>query len=95
MRSDRHIERPGICEHGTVSPDDYTPHSGDRRYRVEHYDLTIDYRLGTNRLDGVVVVRGRAVDGASGLFGGDGDPPSRIFLTRRRPQRGCRCCWST
>ena len=45
-----------------MSPDDYTPHSGDRRYRVEHYDLTIDYRLGTNRLDGVVVVRGRALD---------------------------------
>ena len=47
---------------GTVSPDDYTPHSGDRRFRVEHYDLTLDYRLGTNRLDGVAVVRGRALE---------------------------------
>jgi len=50
-----------------VSPDDYTPHSGDRRYRVEHYDLTIDYRLGTNRLDGVAVVRGRAVEATKAI----------------------------
>ncbi|SDL65544.1 M1 family metallopeptidase [Microbacterium azadirachtae] len=45
-----------------MSPDDYTPHSGDRRYRVEHYDLTIDYRLSTNRLDAVAVVHGRVVE---------------------------------
>ena len=45
-----------------IRDSDYTPHSGDRRYCVEHYDLTLDYRLGTNRLDGVAVVRGRTVE---------------------------------
>ena len=45
-----------------MSPDDYTPHSGDRRYHVEHYDLRIDYRLSTNRLDGVALVRGRVLE---------------------------------
>ncbi|WP_336647723.1 M1 family metallopeptidase [Microbacterium sp. MMO-10] len=45
-----------------MSPDDYTPHSGDRRYRVEHYDLRIDYRLGSNRLDGVALVHGRVLE---------------------------------
>ncbi|MBS1672510.1 MAG: M1 family metallopeptidase [Actinobacteria bacterium] len=50
-----------------MSPDDYTPHSGDRRYRVEHYDLSIDYRLGTNRLDGVAVVRGRMLEAAKSI----------------------------
>lgn len=50
-----------------MSPDDYTPHSGDRRYRVEHYDLRIDYRLGTNRLDGVALVRGRMREAATSI----------------------------
>jgi aminopeptidase N len=45
-----------------VSADEYTPHTGDRRIRIEHYDLTIDYRVSTNRLDGVAVVRGRTVE---------------------------------
>ncbi len=36
--------------------DPYTPRSGDHRYRVEEYDLRIDYRIGTNRLTGVATV---------------------------------------
>ncbi|MFJ2029618.1 M1 family metallopeptidase [Streptosporangium sp. NPDC087985] len=31
----------------------YFPAHGDGGYRVEHYDLSLDYRVGPNRLDGV------------------------------------------
>ncbi|MDQ0726414.1 M1 family metallopeptidase [Microbacterium sp. W4I20] len=41
----------------TVDP--YTPHSGDRRYGVLHYDLSLDYRVTTNRLAGTAVLRVR------------------------------------
>src|SRR6185436_13445514 len=37
------------------SADPYLPMHGNGGYRVEHYDLDIDYKLATNRL------RGRAV----------------------------------
>lgn len=43
-----------------MNADAYTPHSGDARIRIEHYDLAIDYRVSTNRLDGTAVIRGRA-----------------------------------
>ncbi|WP_052226870.1 M1 family metallopeptidase [Microbacterium mangrovi] len=36
--------------------DPYTPHSGDAAIRVRHYDLTLDYRIGTNRLSGTAVL---------------------------------------
>ncbi len=39
----------------TVDP--YTPHSGDRRYGVLHYDLAVDYRVTTNRLSGTATIR--------------------------------------
>nr|WP_201468979.1 M1 family metallopeptidase [Microbacterium hydrocarbonoxydans] len=40
-----------------MSVDAYTPHSGDRRYGVLHYDLSIDYRVTTNRLAGTATIR--------------------------------------
>jgi aminopeptidase N len=44
-----------------MSTDPYTPQSGDRGIRVDHYDLTLDYRVSTNRLSGTAVIRGRAL----------------------------------
>ncbi|SDQ86479.1 Peptidase family M1 [Curtobacterium sp. UNCCL20] len=41
-------------------PDPYTPHSGDRRWNALHYDLRLEYRVATNRLDGTAVVTARA-----------------------------------
>ncbi|MEU0487244.1 M1 family metallopeptidase [Streptosporangium sp. NPDC006013] len=35
------------------TPKLYFPMHGDDSYRVEHYDLTLDYRVGPNRLGGV------------------------------------------
>lgn len=43
-----------------MSRDPYTPQSGDPSIRVDHYDLSITYKMSTNRLDGVAIVRGRA-----------------------------------
>ena len=40
-----------------VVPDPYLPGHGDLRYTVEHYDLALDYRLTTNRLDAVATLR--------------------------------------
>lgn len=40
-----------------MSADPYTPHSGDRRFGVLHYDLAIDYRVPTNRLTGSATLR--------------------------------------
>lgn len=37
----------------SLAPRLYFPAHGDDGYRVEHYDLTLDYRVGPNRLGGV------------------------------------------
>ncbi|WP_375386347.1 M1 family metallopeptidase [uncultured Microbacterium sp.] len=44
-----------------MSGDPYTAQSGDANLRIEHYDLTLDYRVGTNRLSGTAVLRGSVV----------------------------------
>jgi aminopeptidase N len=44
-----------------MSADAYTPQSGDRGIRVDHYELTLDYKVSTNRLMGTAVIRGRAL----------------------------------
>jgi aminopeptidase N len=36
--------------------DPYTPRSGDAGIRVRHYDLTLDYKITTNRLAGTAVL---------------------------------------
>lgn len=41
--------------------DTYAPQSGDRSYRVESYDLELDYRVRTNRLEGRAVVNAVAL----------------------------------
>ncbi|MFB7250066.1 M1 family metallopeptidase [Microbacterium sp. NPDC056234] len=43
------------------SSDAYTPQAGDDRIRVEHYDLSLDYKLSTNRLKGRAVLDVRVV----------------------------------
>ena len=40
--------------------DPYIPQSGDPGIRVDHYELTLDYKVSTNRLTGTAVIRGRA-----------------------------------
>ena len=42
--------------------DPYTPHSGDRRWSAEHYELRLDYRVATNRLDGTATITARALE---------------------------------
>jgi aminopeptidase N len=43
------------------SGDPYTPGIGTWSYRVHAYDLELDYRIETNRLDGVARISGEAV----------------------------------
>ncbi len=42
-------------------PDPYLPTHGDDRYTVEHYDLTLDYKVATNRLSARAVLNVRAL----------------------------------
>ncbi|MGV1009589.1 MAG: M1 family metallopeptidase [Dermatophilaceae bacterium] len=39
------------------APDPYLPGHGDPAYRVEHYDLRLDYRVATNALRGEATIR--------------------------------------
>lgn len=45
--------------------DPYLPTSGNGGYRVEHYDLDLDYRVATNRLAATATITGRARDALS------------------------------
>ncbi|MDU0367603.1 M1 family metallopeptidase [Microbacterium sp. KSW4-17] len=47
--------------------DSYAPQSGDRSYDVESYDLSLTYRVRTNRLDGVATIVGIARESLSSL----------------------------
>ncbi|MBG6226126.1 aminopeptidase N [Arthrobacter sp. CAN_A2] len=40
----------------SFAPDPYTPTNGSTSYRVDHYDLALDYRLSSNRLGGRAVL---------------------------------------
>lgn len=44
-----------------MSGDAYTPQTGDERFHVEHYDLELDYRVSSNRLEGRATLRCRAL----------------------------------
>ncbi|MFG6403601.1 M1 family metallopeptidase [Microbacterium sp. P04] len=44
-----------------ILPDSYTPQSGDPTFAVASYDLRLDYRVRTNRLEGVAVLEAVAV----------------------------------
>ncbi|WP_254782899.1 MULTISPECIES: M1 family metallopeptidase [unclassified Curtobacterium] len=46
----------------SATTDPYTPHSGDRRWSAEHYELRLDYRVATNRLDATATITARAVE---------------------------------
>lgn len=40
---------------------EYFPHSGDRSYGVDHYDLTLSYKVDSNHLDGRAVISATAL----------------------------------
>ncbi|WP_267424431.1 MULTISPECIES: M1 family metallopeptidase [unclassified Curtobacterium] len=50
---------PAPTEHADADP--YTPHDGDRRWRASHYELRLDYRVATNRLEAEATITATAV----------------------------------
>lgn len=50
-----------------IQPDPYTPTSGSAELRVDHYDLTLDYDIYSNRLLGVAVLHGQVLTDTSAL----------------------------
>lgn len=53
-------EHHGKKHSASTIPDPYTPGHGSADYSVRHYDLELDCRLASNRLQGVAILRGRA-----------------------------------
>ncbi|MEV8251706.1 M1 family metallopeptidase [Microbacterium sp. NPDC076768] len=51
-----------------MTADAYTPHSGDRRFSVLHYDLALDYRVPPNRLTGTATLHVRVEERTNSLF---------------------------
>lgn len=47
--------------------DTYAPESGDASYDVDAYDLALDYRVRTNRLDGVAILTVTAAEAVSAI----------------------------
>ncbi len=75
--------------------DPYLPTSGNGGYLVEHYDVDLDYRVETNRLNGTVVIAARATQDLerfsldfTGLFVDrvtvGGERPKKIMTTARK-----------
>jgi aminopeptidase N len=75
--------------------DDYLPTSGNGGYSVLDYDLDLDYRVATNRLNGVAIIRARAtmpLERFSLDFAGlsvvkvtvDGERPRKLAETPRK-----------
>ncbi|MFB2596951.1 M1 family metallopeptidase [Herbiconiux sp. P17] len=75
--------------------DDYLPTSGNGGYTVLDYDLDLDYRVATNRLNGVAIIRARTtmpLERFSLDFAGlsvvkvtvDGDRPKKLAETPRK-----------
>lgn len=48
-----------------MTGEDYTPHSGDPRYHVAEYELSLRYRVATNRLDGEATITAVALEDLS------------------------------
>ena len=51
----------------TAAPDPYLPGAGTNAYRVERYELELDYRVSSNRLSGRAVLHGIAQVPASAI----------------------------
>lgn len=49
------------------SADDYLPAHGNGGYRVRHYDLDLEYRVGPNRLTGIATIEATALHALSGF----------------------------
>lgn len=65
-----------------MTSDPYTPHSGDPVITVDHYDVTLDYKVSTNRLSGTAVIRGRVKASTNALsFDLVGLRASRVGVT--------------
>ncbi|GER24205.1 putative peptidase M1, membrane alanine aminopeptidase [Zafaria cholistanensis] len=53
--------RPTRQKNEPVIPDPYLPGAGSADYTVAHYDLDLEYKLATNRLDGRALLRATAL----------------------------------
>ncbi|KJQ53844.1 M1 family metallopeptidase [Microbacterium sp. SA39] len=50
-----------------MTGDPYTPQSGDANLSIDHYELTLDYKISTNRLSGTAVLQGHALAATGSL----------------------------
>lgn len=70
------------------APDPYLPGHGDLRYAVEHYDLRLDYRPATNRLDARATLAVRALQATDTLrLDLSGLTVDRVLVGGSRPRK--------
>ena len=68
--------------------DPYVPTHGNAGYKVESYDLELDYRVNSNRLSGKATITALATQALSRFsFDLSGLRASKVMVNGRRPQR--------
>ena len=60
MSSPASAARGSVAASSGAAPDPYMPGAGTNAYRVERYELDLDYRVASNRLSGKAVLHGVA-----------------------------------
>ena len=60
MSSPASAARGSVAASSGAAPDPYMPGAGTNAYRVERYELDLDYRVASNRLSGRAVLHGTA-----------------------------------
>lgn len=65
-----------------LTPDSYTPTHGSAEVGIRHYDLSLEYRVRSNRLKAVAVLTGTVRGPAGTAPGGTGPRMDRIGLDR-------------
>ncbi|MCY1675213.1 M1 family metallopeptidase [Pseudarthrobacter sp. SL88] len=67
MSSPASAARGNVAASSGAAPDPYMPGAGTNAYRVERYELDLDYRVASNRLSGRAVLHGVACVATSAI----------------------------
>ena len=88
MSSSASAARGSVYEAGGAAPDPYLPGAGTDAFRVERYELDLDYRVASNRLSGRAVLHGVTCVPASAIvLDLAGLRATKVLLDGRKPLR--------
>ena len=88
MSSSASSARGSVNEAGGAAPDPYLPGAGTNAFRVERYELDLDYRVASNRLSGRAVLHGvTSVPASAIVLDLAGLRATKVLLDGRKPLR--------